>query len=78
MSLDRIVSADDHMDLHTLPPTLFEERLPRAWRDRAPRVEDTDRGRFWMVDGKIITGEDDNTAGFFGETLARLLTASAP
>jgi predicted TIM-barrel fold metal-dependent hydrolase len=48
VGLDRIVSADDHMDLHTLPTTLFEERLPREWRDRAPRVQDTERGRFWI------------------------------
>ena len=28
-----------------------------------------------MVDGKIITGEDDNSARAFGETLAKLLTS---
>ncbi len=29
-----------------------------------------------LVDGKLITGEDDNSARLFGETLARLLTES--
>ena len=29
------------------------------------------------VDGKIITGEDDNSARLFGQTLARLLNAPA-
>ena len=30
-----------------------------------------------LVDGKLITGEDDNSAQLFGETLARLLTESS-
>jgi predicted TIM-barrel fold metal-dependent hydrolase len=55
MPLARIISADDHMDMHVLPPALFSERLPRALRERAPRVERTERGDFWMVDGRVIT-----------------------
>jgi predicted TIM-barrel fold metal-dependent hydrolase len=54
MPSHRIISADDHMDLHVLPPRLFEERLPREWRDRAPRVERRDGARVWVVDGKAV------------------------
>ena len=43
MGLDadqRIISADDHMDIHVLPPELWTTRLPRALRDAAPHVVD--------------------------------------
>ncbi len=32
----RIISADDHINP---PPTIYAERLPKEFRDRAPRVE---------------------------------------
>ena len=50
----RIISADDHMDMHTLPPRLFEERLPAPWRDRAPGVVAGDRGPQWVAEGKSL------------------------
>ena len=50
----RIVSADDHMDMHVLPPTLFQERLPSKWQDHAPRVEQTDGGSVWKLDDRVI------------------------
>lgn len=50
MPLTRIISCDDHMDLHTLPPKLFVERLPAALKDRAPRVVETPDGPMWMAD----------------------------
>ena len=52
MALDKnqkIISADDHMDIHVLPPGLFQERLPASLRDRGPRVIDTDDGPFWQA-----------------------------
>jgi hypothetical protein len=36
----RIISADDHMDLHVLPPEVFQGRLPRGLRGRGPKVVD--------------------------------------
>ena len=51
----RIISADDHMDLHVLPPELFEDRLPRALRDRGPRVVRTDDGPYWQVEGRLLS-----------------------
>jgi len=50
----KIVSADDHMDMTTIPPKLWEERLPAAWRARAPRVVPTPEGNFWQVDGQTL------------------------
>lgn len=44
----RVISADDHIDLRYLPPTLWQERAPAALRDAAPRVVDTPRGPEWV------------------------------
>jgi len=46
---DRLVSCDDHMDISTLPPDLWSERLPARLRTSGPRVEDTPNGRYWVV-----------------------------
>ena len=32
----RIISADDHMDLHVMPPRLFVDRVPASSRDDVP------------------------------------------
>ena len=52
MSTNAIISCDDHMDLHTLPLDLWEKRLPKEFREIGPRVEETDRGRFWVCEGE--------------------------
>jgi predicted TIM-barrel fold metal-dependent hydrolase len=52
MSLTRVISCDDHMDMHAFPPTLFEERLPAQIKDRAPRVVDSPEGKIWMAEGE--------------------------
>jgi hypothetical protein len=51
----RIISADDHMDLHVLPPEVFQGRLPRGLRGRGPKVVDTDDGLFWEVEGRLLS-----------------------
>ena len=33
-----IVSADDHLDMHTLPPDLWTARMPARYRDHGDRV----------------------------------------
>ncbi|MDA1166121.1 MAG: DJ-1/PfpI family protein [Planctomycetota bacterium] len=43
----------------------------RSIGDRSTSADDV------VVDGKLITGEDDNSARLFGETLATLLTGSS-
>jgi uncharacterized protein len=60
---ERVVSADDHMDLHVLPPSLWTERLPAALRDRAPRVVDTPDGPTWQADGRILGPSGRKIAG---------------
>jgi predicted TIM-barrel fold metal-dependent hydrolase len=59
-----IISADDHMDLHVFPPTLFVERVPAAMRTRVPRVEDTANGPCWMIDGRVVGPSGRKAAGF--------------
>ena len=50
----RRISADDHLDLAVLPPTLWSERLPAEYRDRGPAVVDTPDGPCWSVEGRIL------------------------
>jgi predicted TIM-barrel fold metal-dependent hydrolase len=44
----RVISADDHIDLPWLPKDLWRERVPAAWRERAPRVVETPDGPYWV------------------------------
>src|SRR5439155_22589514 len=53
MALERIISADDHMDMWAIPPKLFAERLPARLRDRAPVVLEGPEGAHW------VGGDDD-------------------
>ena len=49
-----LISADDHMDIHAMPADTWEARLPAALRERGPRVEETDDGPWWFVDGQKL------------------------
>ena len=50
MAPPKMISSDSHLIEH---PTLWEERMPAALRDRGPRVVRTDDGKdWWYVDGK--------------------------
>ena len=49
-----IISADDHMDLHVMPPALFVDRVPSVLRDAVPAVIDTADGPVWSVDGAVV------------------------
>jgi len=60
----RLVSADDHMDIHVLPPELWQERLPAALRERGPKVVDTDDGPHWVIDGQQVSPSGRKAAGF--------------
>jgi predicted TIM-barrel fold metal-dependent hydrolase len=51
---DRIISADDHMDVNVLPADLFTARVPRHLRDAVPRVVDGDSGPVWTIDGTSL------------------------
>jgi predicted TIM-barrel fold metal-dependent hydrolase len=55
VALTRIISCDDHMDLHTFPPKLFEERVAPEFRARAPRVIETPQGPYWQAEGELLS-----------------------
>ena len=50
MPNERIISADSHVNP---PKDLWVDAAPAALRDRAPRVESTPQGDFWIVDSQI-------------------------
>jgi predicted TIM-barrel fold metal-dependent hydrolase len=52
------------MDVHVLPPDLWSERLPKNLRERGPKVEETDDGPFWIVDGQRISPSGRKQAGY--------------
>ena len=47
-----LISADDHLDIHAMPPDVWSSRLPKEWRERGPHVEETPEGPFWFCDGR--------------------------
>ena len=49
---EKLISADNHIDLTYCPPDLWSEQAPREWRDTAPRTEERDDGLHWIVDGQ--------------------------
>jgi predicted TIM-barrel fold metal-dependent hydrolase len=51
---DRFYSCDDHLDLWVLPVDLWQARLPRALRERAPCVVEKDGYHWWSCDGAIL------------------------
>lgn len=54
MKQDAVLSADDHLELRTYLPELFQYYLPEALKDRGPRVVDTPNGLAWVVDGQSL------------------------
>lgn len=50
MPTERIISADSHVNP---PKDLWTRRAPEKLKDRAPRVESTAQGDFWLTDSQI-------------------------
>src|SRR2546427_6920333 len=50
MTNERSISADPHV---TPPKDLWTSRAPARLRERAPRVESTPQGDFWIVDSQV-------------------------
>ena len=44
-----IISADCHMDLMFVPHDTFTARAPAGWRDRMPRIVESDDGFTWVA-----------------------------
>ena len=53
MATERIVSADSHVNP---PKDLWTTHAPAHLKDRAPRVESTPQGDFWIVDSQVSGG----------------------
>lgn len=59
-----VISADDHLDIHAMAPDVWSSRLPAAWRDRGPHVEETPDGPYWVCDGRRIAPSGRKEAGY--------------
>src|SRR5437773_1103428 len=53
MANERIISADSHVNP---PKDLWTSRAPAKFSERAPRVESTPQGDFWIVDSQVSGG----------------------
>src|SRR4029079_15027943 len=51
---ERIISADDHMDMNVLQPDLFVAGVPSAMRTAVPTVVDSDVGPMWTLAGELL------------------------
>jgi len=60
----RLISADDHMDIYVLPDDLWQTRLPKTFRERGPRVVETDDGPYWQCEGKTFSPYGRKSKGF--------------
>jgi predicted TIM-barrel fold metal-dependent hydrolase len=59
-----VMSADDHLDIHAMPPDMWSTRLPKEWRDVGPRVEDTDDGPWWVCEGRRVSPSGRKEKGY--------------
>jgi predicted TIM-barrel fold metal-dependent hydrolase len=62
----RLISADDHMDIYVLPKDVWEARLPAKLRERGPRVVEGDDGPWWELDGRRFSPFGRKGAGYVG------------
>lgn len=60
-----ILSADDHVDMSTLPPDLFQSRLAPRWREAGPKVVQGPDSMVWEAEGRVLglSGTRHNTVG---------------
>ncbi len=49
-----IYSCDDHLDLHAVPPDLWQTRIPKGLSERAPRVETRDGQPTWICNDRVL------------------------
>jgi predicted TIM-barrel fold metal-dependent hydrolase len=59
-----LISADDHLDIHAMPPDVWSSGLPREWRERGPHVEETPDGPWWFCDGQRVSPSGRKETGF--------------
>src|SRR5262249_13907374 len=59
-----LISADDHLDIHAMPPDLWPSGLPRDWRERGPHVEETPDRPYWFCDGQRVSPSGPKETAF--------------
>ena len=59
-----LISADDHLDIHAMPPDVWSSGLPKEWRARGPRVEETPEGPYLFCDGQRVSPSGRKETGF--------------
>ena len=67
---DRLISADDHLDLAALPPDLFTERVDRQFREAAPHVVELDGANWWVIGDLKVESSGFRETGFVQTTKA--------
>lgn len=60
-----LVSADDHFQLNSIPPTLWSARLPVEFRAVGPRVEEGPDGPTWMAEGRPMGPSGDRPGSIY-------------
>jgi predicted TIM-barrel fold metal-dependent hydrolase len=48
----KYISADNHLNTHWLPASLWQDRLPERLRADGPRVVEIERGSYWIWEGQ--------------------------
>jgi len=48
---ERLISADNHIDMTYCPADLWSSPAPHNWKTLVPRTEEKDDGLHWIVDG---------------------------
>jgi uncharacterized protein len=54
MDQTSIYSCDDHLDLRSVPPGLWQNRLPKDLLDRGPRVVQGDGDPMWVCNDRVL------------------------
>jgi uncharacterized protein len=49
-----LISADDHLDLEAIAPTMFVDRAPARLRERMPHVVPGEDGPQWVIEGRDL------------------------
>jgi predicted TIM-barrel fold metal-dependent hydrolase len=62
MDSSSIFSCDDHLDLHAVPPGLWESRLPKGVAERAPRVITRGGQPTWVCNDRVL-GQSGHRVG---------------
>ena len=48
---ERLISADNHIDMTYCPPDLWSDAAPTQWKGLVPRTDEKADGLHWIVDG---------------------------